>query len=211
MPAFDALGIEQDIARIVRGWGDELRQQLIDSHGEARGNTLYSQYQHAFPVAYREDFSPRHAVLDISLIEEALAGAPLALKLYKPLRKGSAGQNLKVFRAGQPVSLSASLPVLENMGVRVQDERPYAVERADGATVWINDFGLEVANVAHIEQDDVRERFQQLLRRVPDRYRVEAHHWLILHGRYVCTARSPNCRACRVRPVCDTGRALECP
>ena len=166
LPAFDALGIEQDIARIVRGWGDELRQQLIDSHGEARGNTLYSQYQHAFPVAYREDFSPRHAVLDISLIEEALAGAPLALKLYKPLRKGSAGQNLKVFRAGQPVSLSASLPVLENMGVRVQDERPYAVERADGATVWINDFGLEVANVAHIEQDDVRERFQQLLRRV---------------------------------------------
>ena len=69
----------------------------------------------------------------------------------KPLRKGSAGQNLKVFRAGQPVSLSASLPVLENMGVRVQDERPYAVERADGATVWINDFGLEVANGVEVQ------------------------------------------------------------
>lgn len=166
LPDFDAQAIELDIARIVRGWGDELHHQLVDSYGEGRGNVLFSQYQNAFPVAYREDFSPRHAVLDIALIEEALAGAPLALKLYKPLRKGSAGQNLKVFRAGQPASLSASLPVLENMGVRVQDERPYAVERADGATVWINDFGLEVANVAHIEQDDVRERFQQLLRRV---------------------------------------------
>jgi endonuclease-3 len=49
---------------------------------------------------------------------------------------------------------------------------------------------------------------QKLLQRVPARYRVEAHHWLILHGRYVCTARSPKCSACSVRTVCDTGRKL---
>ncbi len=48
----------------------------------------------------------------------------------------------------------------------------------------------------------------QLERRVPERYRVEAHHWLILHGRYVCVARSPRCTACSVRPWCDTGRRL---
>jgi len=46
----------------------------------------------------------------------------------------------------------------------------------------------------------------QLLQRVPAHYRVEAHHWLILHGRYVCTARSPQCSACSVRACCDTGR-----
>ena len=46
-----------------------------------------------------------------------------------------------------------------------------------------------------------------LLERVPARYRVDAHHWLILHGRYVCTARAPQCNACAVRPWCDTGRA----
>ncbi len=49
---------------------------------------------------------------------------------------------------------------------------------------------------------------QQLEKRVPAAYRHDAHHWLILHGRYVCTARSPNCRACAVRRWCDTGRAL---
>jgi endonuclease-3 len=48
----------------------------------------------------------------------------------------------------------------------------------------------------------------QLEARVPPRYRVEAHHWLILHGRYVCTARSPKCSACAVRTWCDTGRGL---
>jgi endonuclease III len=47
----------------------------------------------------------------------------------------------------------------------------------------------------------------QLLKRVPPAYRVEAHHWLILHGRYVCTARSPHCSACAVSACCDMARA----
>ena len=48
-----------------------------------------------------------------------------------------------------------------------------------------------------------------LLRRVPAAYRVHAHHWLILHGRYVCLARTPQCDRCQVRPWCDEGRHLQ--
>ena len=46
-----------------------------------------------------------------------------------------------------------------------------------------------------------------LLARVPERYRVDAHHWLILHGRYVCKAQRPECGRCAVRALCDHGRA----
>ncbi len=42
-----------------------------------------------------------------------------------------------------------------------------------------------------------------LLKRVPKAYRVHAHHWLILHGRYVCQARKPRCGACQVADCCD--------
>jgi endonuclease-3 len=45
----------------------------------------------------------------------------------------------------------------------------------------------------------------KLLKRIPAVYRVDAHHWLILHGRYLCLARSPRCNACAVRPWCDLG------
>ena len=45
----------------------------------------------------------------------------------------------------------------------------------------------------------------KLLQRIPERWRVDAHHWLILHGRYVCLARSPRCDACAVRRWCDLG------
>lgn len=44
---------------------------------------------------------------------------------------------------------------------------------------------------------------QQLLKRVPAQYLTHAHHWLILHGRYVCLARTPRCWECAVAMDCD--------
>ena len=44
---------------------------------------------------------------------------------------------------------------------------------------------------------------RQLLKRVPPAYAVHAHHWLILHGRYVCLARKPQCFRCAVAAYCD--------
>jgi len=43
----------------------------------------------------------------------------------------------------------------------------------------------------------------QLLKRIPKAYMVDAHHWLILHGRYICQARKPRCWECAVSPYCD--------
>jgi endonuclease-3 len=47
--------------------------------------------------------------------------------------------------------------------------------------------------------DQVEARLEKV---VPAQYKLHAHHWLILHGRYVCTARKPNCAACIVRDLC---------
>jgi endonuclease-3 len=49
---------------------------------------------------------------------------------------------------------------------------------------------------------DVRAVEDGLLRVVPTKYRRHAHHWLILHGRYTCKARKPECPACPVRDLC---------
>ena len=43
----------------------------------------------------------------------------------------------------------------------------------------------------------------QLLKRIPKAYMVDAHHWMILHGRYICQARKPRCWECAVSPYCD--------
>ena len=52
------------------------------------------------------------------------------------------------------------------------------------------------ANVLAVEQG--------LLKRIPPDYLVDAHHWLILHGRYVCVARNPKCAQCQVSRWCDS-------
>ncbi len=44
---------------------------------------------------------------------------------------------------------------------------------------------------------------ERLLKFTPEEFRLHAHHWLILHGRYVCVARKPRCSACEIRDLCD--------
>ncbi|GHG00880.1 endonuclease III [Thalassotalea marina] len=48
--------------------------------------------------------------------------------------------------------------------------------------------------------DDVE---QKLIKVVPKEFKVDVHHWLILHGRYVCTARKPKCGACIIEDLCE--------
>ena len=49
---------------------------------------------------------------------------------------------------------------------------------------------------------DVRAVEGKLMKVVPDDYKLDAHHWLILHGRYVCKARKPDCQQCVIRDLC---------
>ena len=50
---------------------------------------------------------------------------------------------------------------------------------------------------------NVLEVEKKLLRFVPAEYMLDAHHWLILHGRYVCKARKPQCGSCRIEDLCE--------
>ena len=50
---------------------------------------------------------------------------------------------------------------------------------------------------------DVVEVEQKLLKHVPKEFKVDVHHWFILHGRYVCTARKPKCGACIIEDLCE--------
>jgi len=50
---------------------------------------------------------------------------------------------------------------------------------------------------------DVLEVEKKLLKFVPDEFKQDAHHWLILHGRYVCQARKPKCAACIINDLCE--------
>jgi endonuclease III len=109
--------------------------------------------------------------------------------------------------------------LLEEHGGEVPRERE-ALERLPGVgrktanvilnmafgepTIAVDTHIFRVANRTGLAPGkNVLEVEKKLLRFVPEEYRHHAHHWLILHGRYVCKARKPECPACVIRDLCE--------
>ncbi len=158
LPARDPGEIESRLVDATRSWADDLTAALIDRHGEERGNALSRRYSGAFPAAYRADWVARAAVADINRIENLPEEGQLSMSLYRPLEAAQGTLRAKLFRAESALALSDMLPIFENLGVEVGDERPYAVRPRTGSPVWIYDFGLTYAG--ELTADEVLEGFQ---------------------------------------------------
>ncbi|MDH5534568.1 MAG: endonuclease III [Betaproteobacteria bacterium] len=71
-------------------------------------------------------------------------------------------------------------------------------------TIAVDTHIFRVANRTGIAPGkDPRAVEEKLLKVVPDEFKRDAHHWLILHGRYVCVARKPRCRECLISDLCE--------
>jgi endonuclease-3 len=71
-------------------------------------------------------------------------------------------------------------------------------------TIAVDTHIFRVANRTGIAPGkNVLEVERKLLKFVPGEFKHDAHHWLILHGRYVCVARNPRCPHCPIRDLCD--------
>ncbi len=71
-------------------------------------------------------------------------------------------------------------------------------------TIAVDTHIFRVANRTGIAPGkDVEAVEQRLLKTVPEEFRLHAHHWLILHGRYVCVARKPRCWECSISRLCE--------
>jgi glutamate dehydrogenase len=160
LPDLNEREIESLMVAATRSWGDDLEEALVDEYGEEHGRVLHHRYGEAFPAAYRADWVPRSAVADIGRMEELGQHDDLSLRLYRPLEAPRRALRAKVFRAGRPLALSDLLPLFENMGVEVADERPYTIVPSDREGVSIYDFGLIYSGAEELQTDGIREAFQ---------------------------------------------------
>ncbi|HXX50434.1 MAG TPA: NAD-glutamate dehydrogenase [Xanthobacteraceae bacterium] len=147
----DRAVLEHGVDAIVRSWTDGLREALGGGPDSVRGHSLFSRYRDAFPVDYREIYTPAIAAADIGGIEKLTAEQPFFVTFYRAEGAPPARVGLKVFSLNRPISLSERVPSLEHMGFRVVDERTYHIEPADAAEVWFHDMELESASGQPIE------------------------------------------------------------
>ncbi|WP_030908756.1 NAD-glutamate dehydrogenase [Streptomyces sp. NRRL F-5126] len=161
----DADRIEARLVEAARSWADAFSDALNAECGEEHAAELLRRWAGSFPEGYKADHSPRAAVADLVHLE-ALGedGNEFALSLYEPVGAAPDERRFKIYRTGEQVSLTAVLPVLQQLGVEVVDERPYELRCADRTRAWIYDFGLRMPapeSAGGPPADDVRTRFQE--------------------------------------------------
>jgi glutamate dehydrogenase len=157
----DVNRIQERLTEAVRTWDDRLveavfaeQRERIDSGARRDGDMVAvgaesateqgQRFASVFPEAYKEDFAATEALTDLRRLEGVQGEGDLDLSFYRP-RDGKPGERrFKLYLAGEGVTLSQMLPVLQQMGVEVVDERPYELHHESGTRWWIYDFGLRV-------------------------------------------------------------------
>ncbi len=161
IPAVDADALELRLVEAARGWGDRLRDALVEACGEERGLALAARYADAFPVGYRDRHSAAQAVFDITRIETALGGSGFSITLGRPLEADESELHVTIHHVGRPVALSDTLPMLEHMDLRVITEEPFAITPLGARdTVWIHDFTTRSATPWPADAAEAKRNFQ---------------------------------------------------
>jgi endonuclease-3 len=140
----------------------------------------------------------------LALGEEGVAGHIRTIGLYRNKAKNvvALSRQLLERHGGEVPRSRAALEALPGVGRKTAN---VVLNTVFGEAVMAVDTHVfRVANRTGLAPGkDVAAVERALMRRVPRAYLHDAHHWLILHGRYVCTARQPKCGACVVRELCE--------
>lgn len=148
----------------------------------------------------------------------ALADTPAAMVALGEDRVREAIKTIGLFRTKAKNVIALSQILLDRHGGEVPNDRE-ALESLPGVgrktanvvlntafgepTIAVDTHIFRVANRMGLAPGKtVEEVEQKLLKRVPKAFRLNAHHWLILHGRYMCLARKPLCPGCPVADLC---------
>ncbi|HEY2524542.1 MAG TPA: NAD-glutamate dehydrogenase domain-containing protein, partial [Candidatus Binataceae bacterium] len=145
-PNPDPTELDSAVEAIVQTWVERLEQAIGAEHKFDSAHRLFARYREAFPIDYREVYRAATALADIGLIEALSPDHPLGVDLYQSAEAAPAAAGLRVFSLGRPIPLSERVPVLENMGFCVVDERTYAIRPENAAEVWFHDVTIETAS-----------------------------------------------------------------
>lgn len=137
------LAVAEDVRKASITWYDKLEQTLREQHNEIAAIKLQRRYANAFTSGYRDDYSARAAAADIDFIENHVPENAPVMSFYRHIIADSGIINFKLFAYNEPVPLSDVIPIIENMGLRVESEHPFEIRRQNAPTVWVHEFTVQ--------------------------------------------------------------------
>jgi glutamate dehydrogenase len=162
-PRPDLFKLEDELRELCRAWTDRLRDSLVAEHGEAAALALLRRYGDAFPPAYRDGTPPVMAVRDIYNLERGKVVVParLMVDLSPPDEAGLL--HLKLYRAEHAIALSEALPLIENMGLKIEYmSGPHEVHPADSdKSLFIHEFVGRPGHPSVVDFNRIKPAFEE--------------------------------------------------
>ncbi|HEX4178865.1 MAG TPA: NAD-glutamate dehydrogenase domain-containing protein, partial [Rhizomicrobium sp.] len=159
----DVRELERQIAQLVTTWDDGLADALCASMGRSEGFARLARLSPHFSPGYRDNFPAHDGARDLGVLEDlatAKDGLRLRAHVWRKENEAAPALRLKLYVLGDVLPLSASLPVFENLGLKVIAEDSYPVSfNCDGGwrqAAAILDFAMERADGLPVRLDDIR-------------------------------------------------------
>ena len=144
--------LDEAVADAVLTWQERLVRAAHQIVGPEIATTLLRPWVDGFPVDYEEDFDVAQAVADLKNLATLGEATPFACALYKPRRGSGGGEDPRIRRfklfSSEELILDDLMPIFRDLGVKVIEEEPYTLTRADGMVVGIYDFSLRTEDPA---------------------------------------------------------------
>ena len=160
--------VEASVDSLTTRWSDRLAVELTTEVGEQRARELLAAAGAAIPADYQALTDPRIAVSDLQRLSRLSGGAgDFDTAVQRRVDDQPDERRFKVYRAGEPITLSSVLPLLENLGLAVVDERPYEFHLTDGRRAWIYDIGVRLPDGVALESgraEELQDTFEALFR-----------------------------------------------
>jgi len=162
-PHVDVRALENLIRAAIRTWDDGFADALAVRYGEARGAEVMERRHAQFSPGYQGTFSPGEAVQDLEELEQLAkhdGGLAIQARAYRKPDDAHNALRLKLYLLGEVMPLSVSLPIFENLGMKVIAEDPFPITFGtdDGWTreAVVLDFLMERADEGAATMDDIK-------------------------------------------------------
>ena len=167
-PEPDPRQLDADVARLARTWEDEfasalMRSDLFDAAGREEAA---NRFEDAFTAAYRERYPVDEALIDTAEILATRDDEIIRARAYRLATDAENIMRCKFYARGDVLALSATVPILENMGLFVDSEVNYLLHLKAGPLhpaqrVFIHDIETRSADGAPIDLERAGEKFQE--------------------------------------------------
>ncbi len=148
---------------MTTAWNTHLTELLIKKLGKTKGTALAEKYHPAFPTSYHEQCTVHDALNDIIKMEKLSSDNPLEIDFYVAKKNDDYPMHLKLFQYDKPIPLSDVLPMLENMNLRTDRERPFQITLSKSHSIWISDFSVAYTGNKSVDVEKIETVFLDAL------------------------------------------------